>query len=153
MKKLPLSRGKYSLVDDEDYEHLSQYNWFYTNNGYAESRMGTGKLQKLHRIIMKAPTGKEVDHINHNLLDNRKMNLRICTHKENMANRLRAKHNKSGYIGVSWHLGAGKWQARAKKDGKDKHLGYFNNALDASKARNEYVKTNYGGFAMINGTL
>ena len=72
-------------VDDSDYELLSKYRWNYTN-GYAQGKVN-GKLIGMHRFIMRTPKGMVTDHINHDTLDNRRANLRICTHAQNMANR------------------------------------------------------------------
>jgi hypothetical protein len=81
----------YAQVDDEDYERLSKYKWHDNGNGYIRAWVsGKGKAQvhaMLHRMIMDAGNGLEVDHLNHNTYDNRKKNLRICSRKENSNNR------------------------------------------------------------------
>jgi len=89
-KKLWLSgkyKDKYAIVDDEDYETLSVYKWQYTSNGYAKRKYGKTSLL-MHRVIAKTPKGLVTDHLNHNKLDNRKSNLRVCTQMDNMQNKL-----------------------------------------------------------------
>ena len=91
-KKIELSKGKCALVDNEDYERLMQYKWCAskTKIGYYSIRKdytsGKQKTILMHRIIMDCPKGMIVDHINHNALDNRKENLRICTNSQNLMN-------------------------------------------------------------------
>ncbi len=93
-KLIPLSQGKFAIVDAEDYDRLSSYKWAVSkkrNNWYAKGRCG-GLTIKMHRVIMglKKGDGKEVDHRNGNGLDNRKENLRLCSHAENLRNQRRA---------------------------------------------------------------
>src|SRR2546430_16319669 len=98
-RKIKLTRGKYALVDLVDYEWLSQWKWYCSARGYAARRLyPENKVVYMHRVII--PEGEEVDHINHDKLDNRKSNLRPCTHKQNLRSRGLNKNNKSGYKGV-----------------------------------------------------
>jgi len=80
---------------------------------------------------------EEMDHINHIKTDNRIINLRTVSHKENCRNRTLGKNNKSGFIGVSWDNRSGQWASQISVNGKDKHLGYFNDIKDAVAARGE----------------
>jgi len=80
--------GKYNgelIIDDEDYQELSQHKWYLRNDGYVAT-VHNGKTLYIHRLVAKTPKGMHTDHLNHNKLDNRKENLRVCTHKENMQN-------------------------------------------------------------------
>ena len=86
MKEIPLTRGKFALVDDEDYEWLSQWKWYCSTTGYAV-RGCKNRILYMHREIAKTKPGMLTDHINRNKLDNRKENLRFCSHRENMKNR------------------------------------------------------------------
>lgn len=97
-KSIPLTRGKIALFDDEDYEELSKYKWFITKV-YA-SRHSGNKTVYMHREIMKTPENMETDHINGDVLDNRRENLRICTRQENARNIRGISSNTSGYKGV-----------------------------------------------------
>lgn len=83
----------YALVDQEDYKALSQFKWYLSKDGYAARRKGYGTTY-MHRLVMNTPLGMSTDHINHDKLDNRKSNLRICTHAENMVNRVGSDGNR-----------------------------------------------------------
>jgi len=87
---IPLTKGAVAIVDEEDYEIVSQYKWHLSSTGYAVWRGnidGNKKTVRMHRLITSAPDGLIVDHLNRNPLDNRKSNLRVCTQKENAKNR------------------------------------------------------------------
>ena len=134
MKKIKLTQGKYTLVDNEDFECLNQYKWcaHKTRGGLwtAEGYLGGKKLLKMHRIILGAKTGQEVDHINRNSLDNRRKNLRICTRRENLLNRRRFKNRKWGYKGV-YKLYNGMYFAQISFNNKKIWLGNFEKAREA----------------------
>lgn len=87
VRRIKLTQRKFALIDDVDYEKVSQLNWCYTAKsdelGYAK---GTGDIL-MHRLIMDAKRGQEIDHINGNPLDNRRENLRFCNHSQNGGNR------------------------------------------------------------------
>ena len=144
MKEIELTQGQVALVDDEDYERLSQWKlWCALKRGrtFYAGRSGTRKNGKryvihMHREILRLQPGDgEVDHINHNGLDNRRSNLRVVSHKINSRNRRKHKCNTSGYNGVVWEKKSKKWRARIDMDRKNIHLGLFNNIDDAVKAR------------------
>jgi len=107
-------------------------------HGYKVGRVNRINL-KAHRVIMAMVNNKwppnDVDHINGNRADNRITNLRCATRRENMKNRSLSKNNKSGYQGVSWCKRNKKWVARIKHEGRQKHIGYFLDLLDAVRAR------------------
>ena len=81
MKKIPLTRGKFAIVDDCDFERVNAHNWSYHTDGYATSKMGV-----MHRFILNAPKGTQVDHRNHDTLDNRRENIWLCTPSQNRLN-------------------------------------------------------------------
>ena len=155
MKTIPLTKGQFAIVDDEDYKKLSRYSWCATKirNGYVAIRT-IHKPKKynlyMHRHIMNCPKGLWVDHINHDTLDNRKENLRIVTPSQNMMNRLGARKNKKLNIrGVYFHEGTGKYRAMIRVYGKLKHLGLYKTTQEASKAyadANMKYFGNFGGF-------
>lgn len=109
------------------------------------------KLYMAHRLAWVLSYGRwpeaELDHINRVRADNRLVNLRECSHRENSANRSVYKSNTSGVPGVSFYPKYGKWTAQIRVAGKAKGLGYFDNMDDAIRARNEAVRTHYGEFA------
>jgi len=156
--KLKLTQGKVALVDEEDFERVSKYKWHYvdvssnrarTKAFYARALID-GKNVYLHRLITNALKGKVVDHKNHDTLDNRKENLRICTRQENQRNCLKRSNNTSGFRGVSWRKQHKKWEAKIKYDGKTLHLGMYVDKNEAAKRWNEVAKTLYGEFAYLN---
>ena len=89
MKKIKLSKGKYALVDDKDYDQLSKVSWHFNDLYATRGLVSDGKLKTiyLHRFIANTPKGMETDHINQNKLDNRRENLRICTSSQNRTNK------------------------------------------------------------------
>lgn len=152
MKSIKLTQGYDTLVDDKDYEHLMQWNWYY-NNGYAKRIIyenGKAKPIWLHRIINNTPEGKFTDHINRNTLDNRRLNLRICTKAQNVYNRKIRANNTSGFRGVSKIPNTNMWRARIKINGKEIQLGKFQNKIDAAKVYNDSAKNHFGSFAVLN---
>ena len=147
MKKIPLTQGKYTLVDEEDYNWLSQWKWYCSRDGYNEyARNGTFGVG-MHRIIMDAPSGKEVDHIDGDGLNNQKSNLRIVTHQQNRWNYKKPRNNTSGYKGVHWHIQHKKWQAKIKVNVKRIYLGYFDDIKLAALAYNQAAQKYFGEFA------
>jgi AP2 domain-containing protein/HNH endonuclease len=104
----------------------------------------------LHRLIMNAPADKEVDHINGDTLDNRRCNLRICSHKENLRNQKLPKNSKSGYKGVTWYKRIKKWRSHIRLNKKQIHLGYFDDIKLAANAYNEAAIKYFGEFAKLN---
>lgn len=155
-KQIPLTRGKYAIVDDEDYEWLNQWKWFhgrYKHGEYAQRSVykdGKQTTQFMHRIILKTPDELLTDHINRNGLDNRRANLRICTATQNGSNRLVPKHNTSGYKGVGWHKQRQRWRARATADGIEHFLGYFSDIEEAAHAYDRAAIKFHGEFATLN---
>ncbi len=153
-KKIKLTKGYVTIVDDDNYSQLSQYSWCvstWADKTYAIRRNPeNGKLIRMHRQIMKATKGIEIDHINGNTLDNRKQNLRLCKHKQNLANQQLSRANSSGYKGVSWNKQHKKWEAYIKVNQKRIHLGIFTDIKDAANAYNKSAKEHFGTFANLN---
>lgn len=136
MKEIPLTQGKVALVDDEDYLELSKYKWqvrMYPKTGYATraERIGGNVVHyRMHRLIMRPPYGKDIDHINGNGLDNRRENLRIVSRRKNLQNRHTPK--TSQYPGVSWYNRKKRWKGDIRYNGKSRHLGYYKDELEAA---------------------
>lgn len=145
MKKIKLTQGKYALVDDEDYEYLNQWKWYFHSTGYAVRNCYKNGHRhiKLHRFLLSAGK-KEIDHINGNRLDNRKKNLRRVFRKQNVWNSKKWK-NKTSSKGVDFTRN--KWRARIGKNWKSIHLGYFKTEKEARKAYIKAAKEFHGEYA------
>src|SRR6185369_7879503 len=111
---------------------------------------GKRKHIYLHRLIMDCPKGMNIDHIDHNRLNNQKFNLRICTTKQNIANQKIRIDNTSGYSGVHWSNVAKKWQAVISINGINKYIGIFDNKRHAALARDLWAKDLYKDYAHLN---
>ena len=150
MKKIPLTQGKFALVDDEDFDWLNQWKWHYGGRGYAVRTVNHSEKIYMHRVLLKPSKGKETDHKNMNRLDNRKNNLRICDARQNQLNTNPNSRNTSGYRNIYWNTGARKWCIYLRINKKNKFMGYFLNKIDAVRKYNKIVKDYYGEFARLN---
>jgi hypothetical protein len=154
VKLIPLTKGFFAKVDDEDYEKVSKLSWKYTG-GYAAHNYQSNGIQHsvyMHRLIMNARKGQFVDHINHDPLDNRRSNLRICTHSQNHMNRTKLPGKSSRYKGVTWNKQVGKWKASIQAKGRYLFIGYFDKEIHAGVAYDMWAKSSYGEFANFNFT-
>ena len=147
VKTITLRHGQVVLLDDEDYEWLIKFRWHYATNGYIKMK-DTRIL--MHRFIMGVQDNPNayVDHINHNPSDNRRSNLRLCTQKQNAANKSPRKNSTSKYLGVCKIKGW--WVAQIRMNGATKCLGRFMDESDAAKAYDTAAKELYGEFANLN---
>jgi hypothetical protein len=136
--EIKLTRGKVAVVDRDDYKRLSKYRWHYMAIGYAATDIDYKKIY-MHRMIMDTPKNMDTDHINSDKLDNRKVNLRVCSHAKNMQNTKKRCDNKSGYKGVTWFARDKKWRARIVLNGIYKHLGYFDTPQEASAVYQKFT--------------
>lgn len=163
MKLIPLTQGKFAQVDDEDYDFLMQWKWCAVANGnstyVARSYRISGKTIKvlMHRLILGLTDPKIFcDHKDINGLNNKKSNLRQCTHEENIRNRGIQANNTTGFKGVSLITSKYKdkvylyWAARIKISGKCQHLGMFKTKEEAALVYNKHALSNYGEFANLN---
>ena len=149
MKQILLTQGKIALVDDSDFEELSKYKWYAAQNTmtfYAVRGDYSGKKRKtisMHRQIMNAQKGQEIDHKSNNGLDNRRRNLRFCTHSQNMCNQQKTR-GSSGFKGVCWLKK--KWMARVQQI----YLGCFDSEIEAARVYDNAAKKYFGEFAYTN---
>lgn len=149
---IPLANNKgEAIIDVADADLVTQYKW-HAAKGYAiaAGRVdGRRKTISMHRIILAAPDGQEVDHINGDRLDNRRANLRLVSRADNMKNK-RAYGGSSVFKGVNWRERAGKWIAQIQVDGKCSHIGQFDSELDAAWHYNREAARLFGEFARLN---
>lgn len=155
MKQIPLTQGRVALVDDEDFERLNQFKWCahkIGNSYYAARHLDRKHLIGMHRQILNVSIGLVVDHINGDGLDNRRKNLRLCTHAQNLWNtrKHRRKTTTSRFIGVSWWTIGKIWRAVIWANGKQILIGSFHSEQDAAKAYDIKAKEIRGEFAVLN---
>jgi hypothetical protein len=150
---IKLTFGKFAVIDAEDYDRVSQYNWCavdFDHCWYAHTFKRDGTPLSMHRLITNAPKGLLVDHIDHSGLNNRKSNLRLCTNSQNQQNKRPTRGSTSRYKGVDrWNFHK-KFRARITHNGKRIHLGYFDSEIDAAKAYDKKAKELFGKFAYLN---
>lgn len=140
------------LIDTEDLPLLESYTgaWVVKKDESRGYYAMTSKGQSMHRLIMDAPRNLVVDHINHNTIDNRKSQLRLSTARDNARNRKGAsKLNKSGIRGVGWCPNLGKWRAVIYVNGRNTHLGYYEDKYEAGRVSTK-ARLHYFGSACVN---
>lgn len=137
-----------ALIDLDDVDKVKNIKWHRSDLQRSTYYCISNNSEWLHRLIMGV-TDKDiiVDHINHNGLDNRKSNLRICTSGQNTCNCLTSKNNKSGHKGVYWSKERKKWCAQISINNKTKGLGRYDTIEEAIEAREKAAKEYYGEFA------
>jgi hypothetical protein len=152
MKLITITNNITSLVDDEDFEKLSGFRWYLHSPKHKYPvRFYAGSVIYMHREITDCPIGLCVDHIDGDKLNNRKSNLRICSHKENIRNQKKwSKPTSSQFKGVSFHKRKGMWAVAIRVDGKRLNLGYFTNEVVAASAYNQAAIKYHGEYAGLN---
>jgi hypothetical protein len=146
MAEVPLTQGKVALVDDEDYEYLSQFKWYAQKSEttwYAARHPTKNKTVRMHRVLMDDPQGLEVDHEDRDGLNNQRYNLRVATHAQNGRNRRPHTNKTSGYKGVYWQKASGRWIVQIQ-------LGSYDTAEEAARMYDEAARRYHGEFAYLN---
>jgi hypothetical protein len=154
MPEIPLTKGFVALVDGEDLALVNQYKWCaLTKPGadlvYAQNR-SRKRSRLMHRLIMGAVNGQYVDHRDGNGLNNRRTNLRLCSHAQNLRNQRVQRNNTSGFKGVSFENRRNRWVAYIYFEGKHIWLGYFHSPKHAALAYNAAARRCFGEFANVN---
>ena len=146
------------LLDEEDLHLMESTSWFIRRSGgtsYVQHNTYAGHeysgYESLHRLIAGCGQGDVVDHINGNGLDNRRCNLRICSHAENLRNRKIHANNNSGFKGVYFDrsLSVRPWRAQIRVAGKKFNLGRYSTAEEASQAYKKAAVRLHGEFARL----
>lgn len=158
MKTIPLTKGLFAIVDDDDFDRVSRFKWYASRTrgaNYAvrnKPMVNGGKRGPLylHRMILFLETEKHpfVDHINRNTLDNRKCNLRTCNNSQNLGNQ--AMRNSTGFKGVFLDKQKNHYFASITCNYKISFLGIFKNPADAASAYDKAAEKLFGEFARTN---
>lgn len=153
--RIPLHSRKYpdlyALVDEADAELVSGYRWYPKpgrGNTFYAIAFPDGRAMYMHRLLIANAGEMMVDHVDHDGLNNRRCNLRLTTHRQNLQNRKRK--GASAYIGVSWDRPANKWRADIGMHGKVVHLGRFATEIDAARAYDRAAIEHCGESASLN---
>lgn len=139
--------GREFIIDYDDYSIVYQYTWNQKkDSGYVYANHNHKRIY-LHRILFNLTQSNQmVDHINHNVLDNCRKNLRLVNNSQNQMNRNKPKHNTSGVKGVYWHKNKQQWQANIQVNNKLLYLGIFHSKESAIKARQEAELKYFGDY-------
>jgi len=135
-------------IDSSDYGRVKNYKWCLSKRKEkpvcVKTTLARGIQLKLHHLFINPKAGFVVDHIDQDILNNRRENLRLATQSQSIHNRIRS--SKSGYTGVDWSRNNKKWRAKISQNGKQKLLGYFNSAKEAHEVYKIEAKRLYGDF-------
>jgi hypothetical protein len=155
---VPLTRGYEAIIDAADIQIVSSTLWqavldrntIYASRSKNSCHSKRDETTLMHRLIMSAPKGLLVDHINRNGLDNRRTNLRIATNSENLQNQKRRADNSSGVKGVTWKSDRNTWRAQIRVGERRIHLGYFTEVDEAAKAYRNASIHYHGEFGRVS---
>jgi hypothetical protein len=145
MREISLGHGKVMLVDDEDYDFMTQFEWRAKKD--SEGRYYAHATLVAHKLLVKYSI---VDHVNGNGLDNRKENLRVATPQQNSWNRGIRSDSRTGYKGVRYIPDRDAYSVRIQVNGQRKYLGYFKDPVEAAKAYDVAAREHFGEFARPN---
>jgi hypothetical protein len=157
MKSIPLSQGRFALVDDEDFEWLSRHTWHAAkvrnseHIWYAATHVGKRGI-RMHQMILGQIKGTVIHHEDHNGLNNQKNNLKRTTVGNNTAHQKKRSDNTSGYKGVCWDKKNQKWEVKVG-DGPSRYSKRFVALEDAVTAYDVEATKRWGEFALTNKQL
>lgn len=144
--RVELPGGQEALIDAQDVPLVGKYLWSLNTIGYAK----TGSSSRLmRRLIMGSPPGLEIDHINHDRLDNRRDNLRVCTRHQNQRNRSHSAGTRFPFKGV-FQTTSGRFGGQIYARGRKRNLGTYDTPTQAAKAYDQAAQEHFGEFAQLN---
>ena len=153
MKEIQLTQNKVAIVDDDDFERISQYNYYFNGKYPCRNKLISKDKYKtwyIHwDVIGKPEIPFQIDHRDGNRLNNSKTNLRMCSNEQNSYNRHILPRNKSGYRGVSWVKNARKWRSQIYFKRKQIYLGLFSSKEDAIMVYNDAAKKYHKEFTSV----
>lgn len=153
--EIQLTRGLVALIDDADVSTVSKWKWQAkrSRNTWYALRTGWSNGHKtcvlMHHVVF-GRDGLLIDHVDGNGLNNTRDNLRSATNRQNCQNRIALLSCSSKFKGVDFYKRSSRWRARIKIDGKLKHLGEFQNEIDAALCYDAAAKIHFGEFARTN---
>lgn len=162
MQRIKVTRNKFVLVDDEDFEKLNSFTWYCETHGRTfrsfmvkEKKInGIRKRKKIfmHRVILNAKKGQIIDHIDGDSLNNQKSNLRFCSHSQNIMNGPSRLGSTSRFLGVSKRQfkNSLKWKAQIQQNGKNYHIGVYDSEKEAALIYNVAASFAFREFARLN---
>ena len=142
-------KGEDFLFSIGDYEVVKQHTWHLSKRGYISTNINR-VVRPLHVVLMGSVEGMDIDHSSRDRLDNRRENLRFCTHQQNCFNQKKRCTNTSGYTGVSYMKCVGRFEAYVHHNGKKHRLGLFDITKDAAEARDKKALELFGEYAVLN---
>lgn len=148
---IPLTKGKFAIIDAADYELVSTHKWCASGSGcrtYAYCQMN-GKTVALHRFLTNAPKGMVVDHIDGNGLNDRRGNLRVCTQQQNLWNS-RPRGKSSRFKGPCWDRQKRRWVVYVRHGGRNIFVGRFRDEVTAALAYDRKAYECFGEYAYLN---
>lgn len=152
-REIVLTRGAVAIIDEKDYEEVSKFKWCYdgryASRGLYDRSTKKRSMQRLHTFLMNTPKGMNVDHINGNKLDNRRSNLRICSHNQNLWNYGKHRDNGTGYKGVILDKRYSRYQARIQVNKITYSSPWFDTPEEAHKAYKQLSKTHHGEYSNV----
>lgn len=155
MKLVELTQGQFAMVDDEDYDLITQYSWqYHKSSGYAVHSFRINPMKTdligMQRFLLQGDRKIRIDHRDLNRLNNQRSNLRFCTGSQNQYNRTKQSNNKSGFKGVFFRKDNGLYQASIGVNNKRVHLGYHRASEEAAREYNTAAIKYHGEFANLN---
>ena len=157
MKLIPLTGGEFAMVDDADYDHLSQWKWKAKEdkgNLYACRRFktdsGKSKSILMHREILKAPPGAIIDRKDGNGLNNQRENIRLCSYEQNAMNRKKRRGCSSKFKGVHYDPRRNKWRVQIVANGRKIRLNSFSSEAEAAAVYDRMARELFGDFSRVN---